>query len=111
MAGGSWQSIPNPGCTPITDRVKNHDAPVRFVRHVVLGAGAQRDAGHDLQAERDLGRVSERLILVKPGATDTLSLPWISAPGTYRVGINYTSDSTSIAGAQVSFSNGFAVAK
>ena len=47
------------------------------------------------------------LILVNPGATDSLVAELISAPGTYRVGINYTSDSSFSAPAKVSFSNRF----
>jgi hypothetical protein len=51
----------------------------------------------------------DALFLVKPGATDTIGAPFISAPGTYRVVLFWASDSSFGAPFSEAFSNSFTV--
>ena len=53
----------------------------------------------------------DALALVKPGATDSIPMPWLSTPGTYRIAVSYTTDSSFSASAKQSLSNSFDVVK
>ena len=51
----------------------------------------------------------DALVRVAPGATVSIGVPFVGAPGTYRVGVSYATDSSFAAAQQQSFSNSFTV--